>query len=91
VPRDVAYNWNWAALVHANDVDATWLAWEKATRTVTPFRVEYRIRRYDGVYRWHAGRADPVRSLNGEVVLWLGTATDIEDKKNHKAPAKAVA
>jgi len=87
VPRDVTYDWNWAALLHADDVDATWLAWEKSTRTGTTFRIDYRIRRADGVYRWHAGHAVPIRNAAGEIVLWMGTAVDIEDQKNPQTEA----
>ena len=42
---------------------------------------EYRIRRFDGVFRWHAFRAIPLRNAGGEIELWIGTTTDIEDRK----------
>src|ERR1700730_4347836 len=52
---------------------------KEATRTVTPFELEYRIRRSDGEYRWHAFRALPIRGRDDEVEGWLGTAFDIGD------------
>jgi len=46
------------------------------------FEVENRYRRgKDGVYRWHLNRAMPLQNENGEIILWVGTATDIEEQK----------
>ena len=47
-----------------------------------PFEAEYRIRRADGAYRWHLGRSVPhARTRRRTVTGWVGTATDIEDRK----------
>ena len=43
--------------------------------------VEYRIRRHDGVYRSFLARAIPVRNAADEIERWLGSATDIHDRK----------
>src|SRR6478672_2901297 len=45
------------------------------------FEAEYRIKRTDGEYRWFLGRAVPIRDEAGMVCEWLGTATDIHDRK----------
>ncbi|MGE5271604.1 MAG: response regulator [Thiohalocapsa sp.] len=42
------------------------------------FAVEARMRRHDGLYRWHRISNRPVR-VNGEIAFWLGTAVDIDD------------
>jgi signal transduction histidine kinase/CheY-like chemotaxis protein len=42
------------------------------------YRVEIRMRRHDGVYRWHRIENRPMLS-NGRVAYWLGTAVDIDD------------
>ena len=75
-------DWNWVNLVHPDDADRARGGWEHAVRMETPFRLEYRLRAADGGYRWHAFRAQPVRSASGEVVKWIGTATDIDDQKS---------
>jgi two-component system, sensor histidine kinase and response regulator len=35
----------------------------------------------DGGWRWHLGRAVPVRTADGRIVKWFGTSTDIDDQK----------
>jgi two-component sensor histidine kinase len=43
--------------------------------------MEYRLRRYDGEYRWVIGRANAIRAQDGRIVRWIGTCTDIDDAK----------
>jgi PAS domain S-box-containing protein len=80
-PRETNYEWNWVTLVHPEDADRAAQAWQHATTTGTDYLLEYRIRRFDGVFRWHSCRAAPLRDAAGEIGLWIGTATDIEDQK----------
>jgi PAS domain S-box-containing protein len=54
---------------------------QTALRDGSPFQCECRIRRADGIYRWHLRRALPERNREGEIVAWLGTDTDIDDRK----------
>jgi len=79
-PAETNYQWNWVTLVHPDDVPCAEQAWEEATKTGSEYCVEYRIRRFDGVYRWHECRALPVRA-DGVIIMWIGTVTDIEDRK----------
>ena len=80
-PRETNYEWNWVTLVHPEDVERAAQAWQHATMTGTDYLLEYRIRRFDGVFKWHAFRAIPHRDAAGEIDLWIGTATDCEDQK----------
>jgi PAS domain S-box-containing protein len=41
----------------------------------------YPLRRHDGVYRWFLSRAVPIRDAAGTIVRWLGTNTDITQRK----------
>jgi PAS domain S-box-containing protein/putative nucleotidyltransferase with HDIG domain len=80
-PPETNYGWNWVTLVHPDDADRARAGWEAAVRDGTDYALEYRIRRYDGVYLWHSFRAQPVRDDDGVILAWIGTATDIEDQK----------
>jgi len=43
--------------------------------------LEHRFRRHDGVYRWHHTRFIPHRNEKGDIVVWVGTSTDIHEQK----------
>jgi PAS domain S-box-containing protein len=79
LPRQANYGWRWVELVHPADAELARLGWEHATRTTTPFELSFRVRRADGVFRWHGFRALPVRGPQGEILRWIGTADDIDD------------
>jgi PAS domain S-box-containing protein len=81
VSSDVNYGWDWVSLVHPEDADRALKDWQHATRTRKPLRMDCRIRRHDGEFRWHTFRAEVVRDYAGRVVKWIGTATDIEDQR----------
>ncbi|WPU63885.1 ATP-binding protein [Peredibacter starrii] len=42
---------------------------------------EYRLRDRKGNYRWYLERCVPLLDIDGKVVQWFGTATDIHDLK----------
>jgi diguanylate cyclase (GGDEF)-like protein/PAS domain S-box-containing protein len=84
-PAGVDPGWDWVSLVHPDDADQTRIAWEHAARTKTSYRLDCRIRRFDGEYRWHAFRARPICDQRGTVLKWIGTATDIDDAKQLEA------
>jgi diguanylate cyclase (GGDEF)-like protein/PAS domain S-box-containing protein len=71
----------WKRMVHPDDVEGTFLLWQKALRDGQPYEVEYRLRGKDGNFRWFLGRANPIRNSAGEIIKWFGTCTDIESQK----------
>ncbi len=71
----------WNTPFHADDKQAAWDAWNHATGTGAPYRVESRLRATDGSYRWFLVRGVPLRDAAGDVVKWFGTCTDIDDLK----------
>ena len=72
----------WPSWVHPEDRELARSAWAEAVATGTDFLGECRFRRFDGVYRWHSFRAQPVRRSEGKVAFWIGTATDIDEQRN---------
>ena len=71
----------WTLAVHPDDLPRAVATWEATQRSGEVFEVEYRFRAADGTFRWHLGRAVPIRAANGEIDFWVGTATDIHDHK----------
>ncbi|MEO6151049.1 MAG: PAS domain S-box protein, partial [Mucilaginibacter sp.] len=78
---DETKEWGWEAVVHPDDLGNTLDRYMASLKTGNIFEVENRYKRADGVYRWHLNRAVPLRDENGEIIFWVGTATDIEDQK----------
>jgi PAS domain S-box-containing protein len=79
--RGVLSSDKWAQLVHPDDWDGVRSAWLKAVETQSVYQVELRIRRADGVFRWHLVRAAPIHAPGGGIARWIGTNTDVHDQK----------
>ena len=79
---DVPNGWSWLDAIHPDDAEHARREWTSAVARQKPYEVDCRVRRYDGVYRWHTFRSMPRRDADGAVVRWIGTATDIDDRKH---------
>jgi PAS domain S-box-containing protein len=83
-------DWGWGAVVHPDDLAQCVDCWTRSFTTGAKYEVEYRFKQQsDGVYRWHLGRALPMRSEQGEIVQWVGSCTDIHDAKLRKETLEA--
>ncbi|AOD15268.1 two-component system sensor protein [Xanthomonas fragariae] len=56
-------------------------AWTLALSGERAYEVECELHRHDGHSRWHLARALPVRGDNGSISEWIGTYTDIHDRR----------
>ncbi|HET6399547.1 MAG TPA: PAS domain S-box protein, partial [Candidatus Thermoplasmatota archaeon] len=81
--ESVAFGWQ--VSIHPEDLHPTLDAWQAAVRAKAPYRVEHRIRRFDGSYRWMLTQAAPMRDEAGRVLRWFGTSTDIDEAKRAEA------
>jgi len=73
---------NVAPILHPDDLAAYLGNREAAMAAGLPYEIHCRFRnRKTGEYRWHLGRALPLRGESGEIEKWVGTFTDIDDHK----------
>ena len=72
----------WLQSIHADDREATIQKWREAFTTGTVYEIEHRVRRQDGVYRLMQARGVPVRDIQGNIREWIGTHTDITERRN---------
>jgi PAS domain S-box-containing protein len=80
-----AQGWGWKAILHSDDVQRSIDAWKSSLQTGEVYEIENRFQRAsDGSYRWHLGRALPVRDADGKIIKWFGTYTDIDDQKQNE-------
>ncbi len=76
----------WGNVIHPEDLQLCIEQWTQAYQTGKSYEIEYRFKRAsDGAYRWHLGRALPMKNENGKIVQWVGTGTDIDDQKQVEA------
>ncbi|HEY0606591.1 MAG TPA: PAS domain S-box protein [Herpetosiphonaceae bacterium] len=79
-------DWSWQLAIHPDDLERCLARWTGAIQTGQTYEIEYRLRRgSDGAYRWHLGRALPLRDRSGAIIKWFGTCTDIDDQKRAEA------
>ena len=71
--------------IHPDDRESTRRRLREAGEAGQPFETEHRLRRKDGQYRWHLARGTPIRDAQGRIVKWIGTMTDIHDRKEAEA------
>ena len=71
----------WNEMFHPDDQDRAWATWRQSLTSGEPYQIEYRLRHFDGTYRWVLGRALPVRDNAGKITRWFGTCTDIDEQK----------
>lgn len=77
-----SHGWGWQTVLHPDDLERCVARWTESIQTGAPYEIEYRLRRADdGSYRWHLGRALPLRDAGGAIVKWFGTCTDIDDQR----------
>ncbi|MGP1383576.1 MAG: PAS domain S-box protein [Thainema sp.] len=76
-----ALDWGWTETIHEADRDRVAAQWQQAVETHQPFQAEYRMRRHDGSVSWVYGQAVAEQDSNGAVVGYIGTITDISDRK----------
>jgi PAS domain S-box-containing protein len=69
------------SLLHPDDQVRLVSSRQQAAASCTGYVVEARLRRHDGIYRWHRIHNKPL-IRDGELISWLGTAVDIHDVLN---------
>jgi len=79
LPSDKMRGWGWVSFIHPDDLEESVRRWKEAVATGADFELEQRLRRKDGVYRWHLSRAFAMRDDHGNITLWIGSSTDVED------------
>ena len=71
----------WAEGVHPNDLGRCLKIYLERFARREPFEMEYRLRRYDGAYRYILDRGVPFADESGEFAGYIGSCVDIDDRK----------
>jgi two-component system CheB/CheR fusion protein len=73
--------YGWLEQLHPEDRERVKLAWSEAIGAVARFDLDFRIRDRDGAYRWFRSHAVPIRDMQGKLLKWYGSNTEIDDIK----------
>jgi PAS domain S-box-containing protein len=78
---EAARGQGWVNGLHPDDREKVAQDWYFAAENNTPFHLEYRFQRFDGSVTWVVGQAVAERDGDGTIVGYVGTITDISDRK----------
>ncbi|MEG4802488.1 PAS domain S-box protein [Microcoleus sp. ARI1-B5] len=79
---DEALGKGWVQSIHADDRQRVFAQWARATQEKLPFKSEYRFQDIDNAQvRWVVGQAVGQIGENGEIKSYVGTITDITERK----------
>lgn len=72
----------WLDALHPDDRATAAELFAKARETASPFQLDYRLRRSDGVYRWAVDTAAPWLDEAGRFLGYVGSVLDISDRRD---------
>ncbi|MGK7956041.1 MAG: CBS domain-containing protein, partial [Crocosphaera sp.] len=75
------YGKGWTKGVHPDDVERCLQTYLTAFEARQPFEMEYRLRRFDGEYRWLIDHGVPRYDENGQFLGYIGSCMDITEGK----------
>jgi PAS domain S-box-containing protein len=74
----------WLTAIHPADQERVAEIWARATETKSFYETECRIRNRRNEYLDFAIRGVPILDKGGNITSWVGTSTDITEKKNYQ-------
>jgi PAS domain S-box-containing protein len=82
-------NWTTSGVVHPEDLARAIEVAGHSFATGDPYKMEIRVRRFDGVFRWFQARGIPQRDAEGRILHWYALHTDIDDQKRAEEALRA--
>lgn len=88
IPAEQALGDGWTKGLHPEDRERVFAEWCRSAQDGVPFNLEYRFQRADDVC-WVLGQALAEKGEHGEVIGYVGTITDISERKQAEEAALA--
>jgi PAS domain S-box-containing protein len=82
---ETGLNFGWLNATHPDDREHSERIFFTANQAQQPFRLEYRLRRHDGEYRWALDSAQPRFGKNNDFLGYIGSVIDITERKHAEA------
>jgi PAS domain S-box-containing protein len=74
----------WSQGIHPDDWSRCWQTYQHALETQQAFRLEYRLQRADGEYRWILEQGTAYCSPTGAFTGFIGSCLDISERKQNE-------
>jgi PAS domain S-box-containing protein len=87
-PQEAAGS-GWLEAIFPEDRARTNAAWLHAVENLSPYEIEHRVRRQDGIWRIMSARAVPILEENGSIREWVGTHSDITARREAELALEA--
>jgi PAS domain S-box-containing protein len=71
----------WTDFIHPDEINNIRKSWQNVRSGAELLEFECRLRNTAGSYQWHLARVVPETDSNGQIRLWIGTFTNINDHK----------
>ncbi len=81
LPAEQALGYGWMEVTHPEDRPRLQAEWNDSTRRGAPALSDYRFLRPDGTLVWVMGQAVPETDADGHLLGYVGTITDITERK----------
>jgi len=78
----------WGRLLHPDDLEQLSRQWQEAFTNGKEFFGEFRIKNLNGEYYWFLFKTISIKSNDGSIIKWVGTATNIDDEKKSQEALK---
>lgn len=90
--EDAVHDFNWAELIHPDDVDGLVATVQRSAQLATDYTAEFRIRNAAGEYLWHRGTGIPRFDEDETHTGFVGIVTDIHlSREEHVQELETVA
>jgi PAS domain S-box-containing protein len=81
IPIEELLKDGWQHVIYPDDMPAVAAKWEESFKNGTDMQVELRKRDKEDTYRWHLCRTLPMKDEEGNILMWVGSSTDIHDTR----------
>ncbi len=71
----------WLKAVHPDDGERVRETWKRAVENHEVYETEFRLRHKAGEYKFFSVRGVPVRGTDGKIREWIGTCTDMTNRR----------
>ena len=80
-PFDAAVGNGWMDRIHPGDITQCWNRYTRAFERRESFQMDFRLRRYDGEYRWMVSTGAPQYHRDGSFAGYIGFAIDVTESR----------